>query len=212
MGLQAVVDSVGTSRRHVVHARLSAGPYGDDGRVVRIACSDHRDRGEMRGCTDIYAWTDECPSGPIERLADFAGVAVPPGYSAKDFARRSIVGRHAAACRAVTRRSEEADMVAAVIDELRDEPDVSDFSAKEVIARLYPAVRRAQRRRVTDSAVRTLMIERKIADAGEDETTLVGLAVEHPEARDALLRLVGVERFTLLRPAGFPRALWHQER
>lgn len=201
MGLVASVDASRQSASHYVYVATSD----DADEKIKIRCSDHDDR---HGGSDWYTWARECPSTTIARLASHFGRTVPTGYRPEDYTARSAKGKAAAAARSKARQASEAEMVAAVIEEIETHKTASKLAAGKVVDGLYPSIPRAQRQRIAEAASSVVIRDRAIAAAAGDETALAALAVRFTEAKVVLLALVGPDRFLQLRPTGFPRSCW----
>lgn len=152
MGLTADLDPSRISASHYV---MVCSDEGDD--LVKIRCSDHDDR---HGGSDWHAWAGECPSATIQQVADHFGRAVPAGYTAADYAARSLAAKTRAATRSAALKDTEADMVAAVIGALEGAKNISSLAAGKAIDALFPAIPRAQRQRMAYSASAALVLDR----------------------------------------------------
>ena len=201
MGLWPWIDESALSASHYVY--VATDKDADD--QIKVRVSDHADR---YGGSDIYAWHDECVSTAIAELAEHFGRAIPAGYRAEDYARRSAAVRAVATKRRQARRDAEERIVAEVKAEMLASGAASAVAAGRIIDAMHPTIPRAQRQRIAYAASYAARVAGEIAAARGDENQLRDLAATYDEAKAALVEMVGPDRFRALRPAGYPRSLW----
>ena len=201
MGLHASVEESRQSASHYVYVKESDDAEGH----IKIRVSDHDDR---YASSDWYVWSEDCPSKAIAKIADNFNRAIPAGYRAEDYARRSAAVRAVATKRRQARRDAEERIVAEVKAEMLASGGASAVAAGRIIDAMHPTIPRAQRQRIAYAASYAARVAGEIVAARGDENKLRDLAATYDEAKAALVEMVGPDRFRALRPAGYPRSLW----
>jgi len=165
----------------------------DDNRDVeplKIRCSDHADK---HTGTDWYAWSDECPSKAISRLAEYFDRPVPKGYSEADYSKRSNSAGSAALIRSFAAADKEKEMISVITETISSTKTASKVEAWKVIDKEFPGIPRAQRQRIAMAAAGNVWSVRS-AEATRIKvaaiTTKVAAAAIKGEA--ALLQLISI--------------------
>lgn len=214
MGFEPAMDE---SRRSASHYIYVDHPVEAD-ELVKIRVSDHPNAASSANIdlrVDMPAWE------AIQEVAALLNRAVPPGFEREAYERRSAASASAAVSRAQRRRQAEAEKLNRVVDRLRVEQGIGKVAAGRLVDELFPGVPRAERMRLAEKASAAVQRERSeerlkvrrdlaLAQAEKGEFgDLLTLAEQDAGSRRLLHALVGDERFSALRPRGFPRDRWN---
>jgi hypothetical protein len=208
MGLRARIDASRLSAsRYVVVTKAGDEDEDSDYERLKIRCSDHEDR---YGGSDWQVWAGACPSGTIVRMAAHFSRPVPTGYRKEDYEARSLAAQKAQKSRQAIRKAAENEILAQLVDRLRDERLTSKIVAGRILDGIAPGIPKAMRARLATTASHLVTTDRQIRDAVDNHRIedLVRLAIINRAAQSVLLELVGEEQYLSLRPSGFPRSMW----